>query len=102
MFSVYALFSFAGVFDGLTGSIGATHVDSVWSGFSKTVKLPGYTLAQRQRVLRDPELEARPARQEPDGRAIFPLELPGSVRFFGGAAGAAAQLPGLGGLQVLT
>jgi iron complex outermembrane recepter protein len=42
--SAYALFSFGGAFDGLTGSVGATHVDSVWSGFSKTVKLPSYTL----------------------------------------------------------
>jgi len=42
--SVYALFSFDGMFDGLTGSVGITDVDSVWSGFSKTVKLPSYTL----------------------------------------------------------
>jgi iron complex outermembrane receptor protein len=44
IYSVYALFSFGGAFDGTTGSIGMTHVDSVFSGFSKTVKLPSYTL----------------------------------------------------------
>lgn len=42
--SVYALFSASGALDGLTGSIGITDVDSVYSGFSKTVKLPAYTL----------------------------------------------------------
>lgn len=44
MYSLYAIFSFSGAMDGLTASIGATHVDSVWSGFSKTIKLPAYTL----------------------------------------------------------
>ena len=29
---------------GLSGTLGATHVDSVWSGYAKSVKLPGYTL----------------------------------------------------------
>ena len=42
--SLYALFSASGVFDGLTGTIGMTDVDSVYSGFSKSVKLPSYTL----------------------------------------------------------
>ncbi|MET0497618.1 MAG: TonB-dependent receptor [Steroidobacteraceae bacterium] len=42
--SLYALLSFDGVLDGLTGTIGITDVDSVYSGFSKTVKLPSYTL----------------------------------------------------------
>jgi len=42
--SVYALFSATGLLDGLTGSIGVIDVDSVYSGFSKTVKLPSYTL----------------------------------------------------------
>ena len=44
LYSVYALLSLPGAFDGFTASVGATHVDSVWSGFSKTVKLPAYTL----------------------------------------------------------
>lgn len=44
MFSVYALLSLDGQLDGVTASIGATHVDSAWSGFSKTIKLPSYTL----------------------------------------------------------
>ncbi|MEJ1964117.1 MAG: TonB-dependent receptor plug domain-containing protein [Gammaproteobacteria bacterium] len=44
MVSVYALLSLPGELKGFTASIGATHVDSVWSGFSKTVKLPSYTL----------------------------------------------------------
>jgi iron complex outermembrane recepter protein len=44
LFSVYALLSLPGALDGVTATIGAVHVDSVWSGFSKTVKLPSYTL----------------------------------------------------------
>jgi iron complex outermembrane receptor protein len=44
MFSLYSMFSFDGVLSGFTGTLGATHVASVWSGFSKTVKLPSYTL----------------------------------------------------------
>jgi iron complex outermembrane receptor protein len=44
MFSLYGMFSFGGVLSGFTGTLGATHVASVWSGFSKTVKLPSYTL----------------------------------------------------------
>jgi iron complex outermembrane receptor protein len=38
------MFSFEGILSGFTGTLGATHVASVWSGFSKTVKLPSYTL----------------------------------------------------------
>ena len=53
MFSVYALLSLPGQLDGVTASIGATHVDSVWSGFSKTVKLPSYTLLNAERLLRE-------------------------------------------------
>ncbi|MBB6095539.1 iron complex outermembrane receptor protein [Povalibacter uvarum] len=44
MFSVYAMFSFDGMLSGLTGSIGGSHVDSVYSGFAKNIKLPSYTL----------------------------------------------------------
>ncbi|MEJ0038354.1 MAG: TonB-dependent receptor [Gammaproteobacteria bacterium] len=44
LYSVYALLSLPGAFKGITASIGATHVDAVWSGFSKSVKLPAYTL----------------------------------------------------------
>jgi iron complex outermembrane recepter protein len=44
MYSAYAIFSFDSLINGLTGSIGATHVDSVYSGFSQSVKLPAYTL----------------------------------------------------------
>ena len=44
MYSMYAIFSLSGQLDGLTANIGATHVDAVWSGFSKTVRLPAYTL----------------------------------------------------------
>jgi iron complex outermembrane receptor protein len=29
---------------GLSGTISGTQVDSVWSGYSKSVKLPSYTL----------------------------------------------------------
>lgn len=44
MFSLYGMFSFGGMLSGFTGTLGATHVASVWSGFSKSVKLPSYTL----------------------------------------------------------
>ena len=44
MFSVYAMFSFDGMLSGLTGSIGATRVAEVYTGFAKNVKLPDYTL----------------------------------------------------------
>ncbi len=44
MYSLYTIFNFSGRLDGLTASLGATHVDSVWSGFSKTIRLPAYTL----------------------------------------------------------
>jgi iron complex outermembrane receptor protein len=44
MFSVYAMFSFDGMFSGFTGTLGMTNVDSVYSGISKHVKLPSYTL----------------------------------------------------------
>jgi iron complex outermembrane receptor protein len=44
MYSMYALLSLPGTLKGFTASIGATHVDAVWSGFSKSVKLPAYTL----------------------------------------------------------
>ena len=44
LYSMYALLSLPGTLKGFTASIGATHVDAVWSGFSKSVKLPAYTL----------------------------------------------------------
>ncbi len=52
MFSIYAIVSLQdltndwgnGVLQGLTGSIGVTHVESTWSGFSKVIRLPAYTL----------------------------------------------------------
>jgi iron complex outermembrane receptor protein len=44
MYSAYAMFSFDGVLSGFTGTIGATHVASVFSGFAKTLTLPSYTL----------------------------------------------------------
>ena len=44
MYSLYAIFSLDQLANGFTFSVGATHVDAVWSGFSKTVKLPAYTL----------------------------------------------------------
>ncbi len=44
MYSLYAMFSFDGMFSGLTGTIGATHVGEVYSGFAKNIKLPDYTL----------------------------------------------------------
>ena len=52
VYSVYGIFSLDdvvagwmnGALNGITGSVGVTHVDSAWSGFSKVVKLPAYTL----------------------------------------------------------
>lgn len=45
IYSVYLIYGFkAGPLSGLTSSIGVTHVDSVYSGFSKAVLLPSYTL----------------------------------------------------------
>jgi iron complex outermembrane recepter protein len=44
LYSAYAIFTLEDVMKGVTASIGGTHVDAVWSGFSKTVKLPAYTL----------------------------------------------------------
>ncbi|NKF24229.1 TonB-dependent receptor [Solimonas sp. C16B3] len=45
VYSIYLIYSFDGtILDGLTGTVGMTHVDSTYSGFSKAVKLPSYTL----------------------------------------------------------
>lgn len=44
MFSLYSMFSFGGILSGFTGTLGATHVASVYSGFSQAVTLPSYTL----------------------------------------------------------
>ncbi|MFT4047726.1 MAG: TonB-dependent receptor plug domain-containing protein [Solimonas sp.] len=45
VFSLYLIYSFDNtVLDGLTATAGITHVDSVWSGYTETVRLPAYTL----------------------------------------------------------
>lgn len=45
IYSLYLIYNFdQGVLEGLTATVGATHVDSVYSGFSKAVLLPSYTL----------------------------------------------------------
>jgi len=45
IYSVYLIYNFDwGPLTGLTTSVGVTHVDSVYSGFSQAVKLPSYTL----------------------------------------------------------
>jgi iron complex outermembrane receptor protein len=44
VYSAYGLFSFDGALQGVTASIGATYVSSVWSGFAQSVRLPSYTL----------------------------------------------------------
>jgi iron complex outermembrane receptor protein len=52
LFSVYAMVNLqdltpgpmSGVLSGVTGSLGVTYVQSTWSGFSKVVTLPAYTL----------------------------------------------------------
>jgi len=45
IYSLYFIYNFTGdVLNGLTATLGATHVDSVYSGWTKQVKLPSYTL----------------------------------------------------------
>jgi len=45
IYSVYLIYTgTTGWMSGLTATVGATHVDSVYSGFSQSVKLPEYTL----------------------------------------------------------
>ena len=52
VYSLYAIFSLQdlttsfgnGLLQHVTSSIGVTHVDAAWSGFSKEVRLPSYTL----------------------------------------------------------
>jgi len=44
IYSLNLLFSLESVLPGLSGTLSGTHVDSVWSGYSKSVKLPSYTL----------------------------------------------------------
>jgi iron complex outermembrane receptor protein len=44
LYSLNAIFTLDSLLKGVTASVGASHVDSVWSGYSKTVKLPSYTL----------------------------------------------------------
>jgi iron complex outermembrane recepter protein len=44
MYSLYGIFSFDPFLQGVTASLGATYIDSVYSGFSKSVRLPAYTL----------------------------------------------------------
>jgi len=43
-YSLNLLFGFDKLLPGLSGTISASHVDSVWSGYSKSVRLPSYTL----------------------------------------------------------
>jgi len=45
IYSVYLIYNFdQGVLEGLTTTVGVTHVESTFSGFSKAVLLPSYTL----------------------------------------------------------
>jgi len=45
LYSLYLIYNFKhGALEGLTSTLGMTHVDSVYSGFSDAVKLPAYTL----------------------------------------------------------
>jgi iron complex outermembrane receptor protein len=48
IYSIYFIYNFdqelIAFLDGLTATIGVTHVDSTYSGFSKAVELPAYTL----------------------------------------------------------
>ena len=45
IWSLYLIYSFSeAVIKGLTATVGVTSVDSTYSGFSKAVKLPSYTL----------------------------------------------------------
>ena len=44
IYSLNALISLETVLPGLSGTLTGTHVDAVWSGYSKSVRLPSYTL----------------------------------------------------------
>jgi iron complex outermembrane receptor protein len=44
IFSLNLLFGFDEWLPGLSGTVSGTHVDSVWSGYSHSVRLPSYTL----------------------------------------------------------
>ena len=45
IYSVYLIYNFdEGILEGLTTTVGVTHVDSTYSGFSEAVLLPSYTL----------------------------------------------------------
>ncbi len=44
IYSLNLLFGFEEWVPGLSGTVSATSVDSVYSGYSKSVKLPSYTL----------------------------------------------------------
>jgi len=45
IYSLYLIYNFPdAIIRGLTATVGTTHVDSTYSGFSKAVKLPSYTL----------------------------------------------------------
>ncbi|WP_084615784.1 TonB-dependent receptor [Solimonas flava] len=47
IYSLYLIYNFDehyGFLDGLTTTVGVTHVDSTYSGFSKAIELPSYTL----------------------------------------------------------
>ena len=44
LYSMNFMFGFDPWVKGLSSTVGVSHVDAVWSGFSKTVKLPAYTL----------------------------------------------------------
>lgn len=44
LYSLNLLFALDSVLPGLSGTLSGSHVDAVWSGYSKSVRLPSYTL----------------------------------------------------------
>lgn len=83
MFSVYAMFSFDGLLSGFTGTVGTTHVDSVYTGFAKNVKLPSYTLVNASIYFENQNwklgLQGKNLTDEQYFRANFPDLFGGSV-----------------------
>ena len=69
IFSATATYDFN---NGLAINASVIDVDSTFSGFSKAVELPAYTLVNAGVTWEMRELEAEPLRQEPDRRGVLP------------------------------
>jgi iron complex outermembrane receptor protein len=100
--NIYTLTGTYSFNDNLAISGNLIQVDETCPDASGAVILPSYTLLNARCGIRDGVLGLPGQCQEHDGRALLPLELPEPVRQPGRTPGTAAQLPGPGGLQVLS